>query len=208
MRTHERACVGTSMGRHSCRSVRGHPASNGNLDRCVELDGNGVHSQCQAVRTYPLPLRRPLFFRDDRAGRWAGLQLRHCRHMGVGLLGRRHSRRICSPVEGERASVGQILFSTSCNKRQPPENPQMGCPQQFGERTSSGPGLTQSVRTSRLARLSMRHIALMAMDRAHSETRRGISRPRLANAFTTENRRLRGLRPRASPPGAHGRSRQ
>src|SRR5262249_7242838 len=51
---HEPACVVDSPRRHSCRPVRARSSSNRYLDRCADLDGNGVHSQCKTVRTHCL----------------------------------------------------------------------------------------------------------------------------------------------------------
>ena len=45
--------------RHSRRPVCPSTSSGGNLDHCARLDGYSMHSKCQTLRTYPLPLHRP-----------------------------------------------------------------------------------------------------------------------------------------------------
>jgi hypothetical protein len=47
-----------SLGSPLSRPVRARPCSNDYLNHCTELDSNGVHSQCAAVRTRTLPLHR------------------------------------------------------------------------------------------------------------------------------------------------------
>jgi hypothetical protein len=108
--THKHARVVDSMGRRSCRSVRVCPRSSGYLDYCPELDGNGLHSQCKAVRKDPLPVHRPLLSRDDRAGRRARFRPRIRRHLRLADIGRRNSARKQTPVVGDRACLGQILL--------------------------------------------------------------------------------------------------
>jgi hypothetical protein len=108
VRKHSR--VGNSLRRDSCQSVRARPCSNGCLDHRAELDGNGVPSQCKAVRTHPLPLHWPLLSRDDRAGRfawfWHGLGL----HFRLVASSRCQSPWEHAPLVGNRAGLGQILL--------------------------------------------------------------------------------------------------
>jgi hypothetical protein len=106
-----------SLDRRYYRSVRARPCSNGNLDRCAKLDGNGVHSQRKAVRTHPLPLHRPLFSRDERASSCAWLWLRLRRHLRLAGIGSRHSARKQAPLVGDRACLGQILLRQNVQAR-------------------------------------------------------------------------------------------
>jgi hypothetical protein len=62
---HEPAGVVDSSGRHSRWLVRARPCSNCCLDHCADLDGNGVHSQCKAVRTHPLSVHRAVLLGHD-----------------------------------------------------------------------------------------------------------------------------------------------
>jgi hypothetical protein len=115
--THKHTRVVDSLGRRYCQSARARPCSNGYLDRCAKLDGNGVHSQRKAVRTHPLPLHRPLLSRDDRAGRRAWFWPRLRRHLRLAGIGSRHSARKQAPLVGDRACLGQILLRQNVQAR-------------------------------------------------------------------------------------------
>jgi hypothetical protein len=110
------------LDRRCCRAARARPCSNGYLDRCATLDGNGVHSQRKAVRTHPLPLHWPLLSRDERASRCAWLWLRLRRHLRLGSIGKRNSARKQTPVVGNRACLGQILLRQNVQARLCPVN--------------------------------------------------------------------------------------
>jgi len=69
---HEPACVVDSSRHHSCRAVRARSWSNRYLDRCADLDGNGVHSQCKTVRTHALSVHRAVLLGHDRSCTRAG----------------------------------------------------------------------------------------------------------------------------------------
>jgi hypothetical protein len=88
------------------RPARDCPCSNNYLDHCPELDGNGVYSECKTVRTYPLPLYRPILSRDDRAGRCAWLWLRLGQDLRLADIGRRHSARKRGSVVGNGTCLG------------------------------------------------------------------------------------------------------
>jgi hypothetical protein len=107
---HEPARVVDSLDRRYCRPVRARPCSSGTLDHCAKLDGNGVHSQCKAVRPHPLPLHRPLLSRDDRAGRRPRFRPRPRRNLRLAGIGRRHSVWKRAPLVGDRACLGQIFL--------------------------------------------------------------------------------------------------
>ena len=103
-----------SLDRHYCRSARASPCSNGYLDRCAKLDGNGVHSQRKAVRTHPLPLHR---IRNERASSCAWFWPRRRRHLRLAGIGRRHSARKQAPLVGDRACLGQIFLRQNVQVR-------------------------------------------------------------------------------------------
>jgi hypothetical protein len=108
--TNKHTRVVDSLGRRYCQSVRVCPCSNGYLDRCAKLDGNGVHSQRKAVRPHSLPLHRPLLSRNERASSCAWFWRRLHRNLRLAGIGSRHSARKQAPLVGDRACLGQILL--------------------------------------------------------------------------------------------------
>ena len=98
-----------SPSRDPCRSARPGAGSCRHLDRRAHLDGNRVHSECKALRTYPVPLHGTLLSRHDRPGAGAGFGYRFCRLLRMASFGSSHSRRKQDHLVGHRAGVGKIL---------------------------------------------------------------------------------------------------
>ena len=73
--TRQSARVVDSPSGHCCWSVCAGCCSRCNLDRRADLDGSCLHPQCQAVRSHPLPLHRPILSRDDCTNVCVRLQL-------------------------------------------------------------------------------------------------------------------------------------
>lgn len=105
----ESARVVDSPGWHCCGLVCSIAGSNRHLDRCAHLDGNGLHSQCKAVRANPLPLHGSILSRDDSAD--VGDRFWHCHggHLRVVGIGLHHPARKQAHLVDDRASLGKIL---------------------------------------------------------------------------------------------------
>jgi hypothetical protein len=102
---------GDSSGCHHCRAVRRSPGTNGHLGHRAGLDGNGLHSECAALRAHALPVHRAVLPGHDpaRALSCNGFYL-------LGLLSMACPRRIHyfgwkNHLVCDRASLGKILIT-------------------------------------------------------------------------------------------------
>jgi hypothetical protein len=106
---HEPARVVDSSGRHSCRPVRARRCSNCYLDHCAQLDGNGVRSQCKAVRTHTLSVHRAVLLGHDHSCARAGIGGHFARLERMGCARRRHYPWRQDHLVDDRAGMGKIL---------------------------------------------------------------------------------------------------
>jgi hypothetical protein len=111
---HARQPVGVvaSSSRHSCRLGRSAIYSRDRLDCGSHLDGNGVHSECKAMRAHSLSLYRPVLPRDDRSSTLTYFEYRLYRFLWVARIGRSYSRWKQNHLVGHRTSMGNIFIAT------------------------------------------------------------------------------------------------
>ncbi len=102
-----------SSSRDPCRSARPDAGSSRHLDHGALLDGNGVHFECKALRTYPLPLHGTLLSSHDRPGTGAGIRYRFCRLLRMACFGGSYSRRKQDHLVGYRAGLGKVPVECS-----------------------------------------------------------------------------------------------
>ncbi len=105
----EPARVVDSSGRHSRRPVRARRCSNCCLDHCADLDGNGVRSQCKAVRTHTLSVHRAVLLGHDHSCARAGFGGHFARLERMGCARRRHYPWRQDHLVDDRAGMGKIL---------------------------------------------------------------------------------------------------
>jgi len=103
-----------SSGRHSCRSISPGACSSRDLDIRAHLDGDGVHSECKALRTHPLPLHGTLLSCHDcpRARPCFGHRFR--RFLRMACFGCFYSCGKQDHLVGHGAGVGKILVDSRC----------------------------------------------------------------------------------------------
>jgi hypothetical protein len=98
-----------SSGRHSCRPVRARRCSNCYLDHCAQLDGNGVRSQCKAMRTDALSIHRAVLLGHDHSCARAGFRGHFARLERMGCARRRYYPWRQDHLVDDRAGMGKIL---------------------------------------------------------------------------------------------------
>ena len=81
-------------------------AARATLWSCADLDGDRLHPECQAMRSHPLPLHRPILSHDDSTNVWAKLRLPVRGPAWLANIGAPYLARKQGPVVGDRAGMG------------------------------------------------------------------------------------------------------
>jgi hypothetical protein len=107
---HQPVGVVDPSGRHSHRASSSGACSSRDLDHGAHLDGDSVHSECEALRTHSLPLHWTLLSRHDRPrararSPWARLR----GLLRMACISRSYSCRKQDHLVGRRACMGKIL---------------------------------------------------------------------------------------------------
>src|SRR5262249_7571796 len=91
-----------------CRSVCRYTSASSDLDRCPSLDGDCVRSECEALRTNPLPLYRALLLGDDVADALSGLRPSLRDHLRMARTCPSDTLWRVGYLVGDRAAMGQV----------------------------------------------------------------------------------------------------
>jgi hypothetical protein len=102
-----------SSDRHCRRALRPRTCSDRDLDCRARVDGDGLHSQCKAMRTHSLPLHGAVLSRHDRARAGACFGYRVRRFLWMAYIGCSHSCRKQGHLVGYRASMGEVFLGSS-----------------------------------------------------------------------------------------------
>jgi hypothetical protein len=101
--------LGTADGTPCGRLAHRRKLARRSVDGCARLDGRRLPHQCEALRTEPLPLHRPLLSGHDSSGAPPCLGRRPGRLSWMAHIGPPHPRRQQSHLVGERTQVRAIF---------------------------------------------------------------------------------------------------